>query len=94
MSLAWWWRTGGPAGVAFAPYPYEHLGPHRSVDACLSELDALAATQCPPGDIAAVVLEPVLGEGGYVQAPPAFMRGLRAFCDRHGALLVADEVTA
>ena len=86
-------RTGPlPGGVAFAPYPYAHLGPHRSSDACLAELDALAATQCNPADIAAVVLEPVLGEGGYVQAPAAFMRGLRAFCDAHGALLVADEV--
>ncbi len=42
--------------------------------------------------MAAIVVEPVQGEGGFVPAPPAFLRGLRAICDRHGIVLVADEV--
>jgi 4-aminobutyrate aminotransferase len=52
----------------------------------------LFATTCPPEDVAAVVVEPVLGEGGYIVPPPEFLPGLRALCDRHGILLVFDEV--
>ena len=66
-----------PSGVYFAPFPYEHLGSHRSVERCLEELDWLRRTQSPASETAAVLIEPVLGEGGYVPAPPAFLRGLR-----------------
>jgi 4-aminobutyrate aminotransferase len=59
---------------------------------CLEQLELLTRQQCAAGEIAAVLVEPVLGEGGYIPAPRAFMRGLRAFCDAHGALLIADEV--
>ncbi len=52
----------------------------------------LFATTCPPEDVAAIVVEPVLGEGGYIVPPPAFLRELRALADRHGILLVFDEV--
>ena len=45
-----------------------------------------------PGDVAAIVVEPVQGEGGYFPAPAAFLRGLREICDEHGILLVADEI--
>jgi 4-aminobutyrate aminotransferase len=45
-----------------------------------------------PSEVAAVVVEPVQGEGGYVSAPPGFLSGLRSLCDEHGMLLVADEV--
>lgn len=48
--------------------------------------------QTAPGDTAAIVIEPVLGEGGYVAAPPAFLQGLREVCDKHGILLIVDEV--
>ena len=51
-----------------------------------------AAVSARPSPAAMTFTFAVLGAGGYVQAPPAFMRGLRAFCDAHGALLVADEV--
>jgi 4-aminobutyrate aminotransferase/(S)-3-amino-2-methylpropionate transaminase len=50
------------------------------------------ASHVAPTDVAAVVFEPVLGEGGFVPAPPEFAAGLRALCDRHGIVLVADEV--
>jgi 4-aminobutyrate aminotransferase len=52
----------------------------------------LFATTCPPEDVAAIVVEPVLGEGGYIVPPPGFLPGLRALADRHGILLVFDEV--
>ncbi len=44
--------------------------------------------------MAAIIIEPVQGEGGYIPAPPAFLRALRAICDEHGILLIADEVQA
>ncbi len=52
----------------------------------------LFATTCPAEDVAAIVVEPVLGEGGYIVPPAEFLPGLRALCDRHGILLVFDEV--
>jgi 4-aminobutyrate aminotransferase len=48
--------------------------------------------QTAPADTAAIIVEPVLGEGGYVPAPAAFLEGLRAVCDKHGILLIVDEV--
>ena len=48
--------------------------------------------QTSPSDTAAIILEPVLGEGGYVPAPPEFLHGLRQICDEHGILLITDEV--
>jgi 4-aminobutyrate aminotransferase len=54
--------------------------------------DLLFARVVPPGEVAAIVVEPVLGEGGYVIPPRTFIEGLRDLCDRHGILLVADEV--
>lgn len=60
--------------------------------ASLDELQRLTATLIPAQSVAAVLVEPVQGEGGYVPAPATFLRGLRAFCDEHGILLIADEV--
>ncbi|MHB8459251.1 MAG: aspartate aminotransferase family protein [Candidatus Limnocylindrales bacterium] len=59
---------------------------------CLDELRALTASTVPAESIAAILIEPVQGEGGYRPAPAAFLHGLRAFCDEHGILLIADEV--
>lgn len=59
---------------------------------CLRELDYLFATACAPEDTAAIFVEPVLGEGGYVPANAAFLAGLRERCDRYGILLVLDEI--
>jgi acetylornithine/succinyldiaminopimelate/putrescine aminotransferase len=48
--------------------------------------------QVHPGDVAAIILEPIMGEGGFLTPPPGFMAGLRALADKHGILLIADEV--
>lgn len=69
---------------------YEPLpGGFRYVD--FNDLDALA-TAMANGDVAAVMLEPVQGEGGVMPAAPGFLAGVRAFCDKHEALLVLDEI--
>ena len=59
---------------------------------CLAHLDDLFATTVAPSQVAAILIEPVQGEGGYYPAPPAFLQALRAVCDEHGILLIADEV--
>ncbi|CAE7747456.1 unnamed protein product, partial [Symbiodinium microadriaticum] len=59
---------------------------------CLDALELLLRTQTSPAETAAIVLEPVLGEGGYVPSPPGFLRGVQKICREHGILLVADEV--
>jgi len=58
----------------------------------LYQLEVLLAQQTSPADTAAIIVEPVLGEGGYVPAPTEFLEGLRNVCDRHGILLIVDEV--
>jgi 4-aminobutyrate aminotransferase len=82
-------------GVAFAPFPYAFRygwTEEQAVEFALRELDRALITSAPAADVAAFVIEPVLGEGGYVPTPPAFLAGLRERADRHGILLVADEV--
>ncbi|KAI0949251.1 hypothetical protein AcW1_008920 [Taiwanofungus camphoratus] len=86
-------------GVFTLPYPFWHqLGmppdtpPAQLAAQCLGQLSLLLSQQTAPRDTAAILIEPVLGEGGYVPAPPEFLRGLRAVCDREGILLVVDEV--
>jgi 4-aminobutyrate aminotransferase len=84
-----------PAGVFVAPFPYAYRYSMSDEDVsrwALRELDMLLHTQSAPQETAALVIEPVLGEGGYVPAPPHFLRGLRQVCDEHGILLVIDEV--
>jgi 4-aminobutyrate aminotransferase len=58
----------------------------------LYQLELLLAQQTAPSDTAAIIVEPVLGEGGYVPAPPEFLQGLRKVCDKHGIILIVDEV--
>ncbi|HEX2299118.1 MAG TPA: aminotransferase class III-fold pyridoxal phosphate-dependent enzyme [Pseudonocardiaceae bacterium] len=82
-------------GVAVAPFPYAFrlgMSEEQAVGYALCELDYLLATTSPAADTAAFFIEPVLGEGGYVPTPPAFLSGLRERADRHGIVLVADEV--
>lgn len=85
-------------GVYLTGYPNvyrDYAGDEaRAVTQSLKHLRDLTTSTIPADAIAAVVIEPVQGEGGYVPAPPAFLQGLRAFCDEHGILLVADEVQA
>ncbi|MWA01843.1 aminotransferase class III-fold pyridoxal phosphate-dependent enzyme [Actinomadura sp. LD22] len=82
-------------GVAVAPFPQAYRYGWDEDEAtrfALRELDYVLATSSPVSDTAAFVVEPVLGEGGYIPAPPAFLEGLRERADRHGILLVVDEV--
>lgn len=84
-----------PAGVFFAPFPYAYRygwSEDEAVDFCLRELDLLLHTQTAPHETAAILIEPVLGEGGYVPAPPRFLQALRHICDEHGMLLILDEI--
>ncbi len=67
-------------------------GVHHGTYGEAASVAELFATTCPAEDVAAIVVEPVLGEGGYIVPPPEFLPGLRALCDRHGILLVFDEV--
>lgn len=82
-------------GVFVAPFPYRyHYGwdEQTTLRFCLRELQLILKSQTAPEETAAIVIEPVLGEGGYVVPPDGFLPALRELCDRHGILLVADEV--
>ena len=76
------------------PDPYRMGGPEEATDRALAHLDHLLATVAPPKDIAAIVVEPIQGEGGYVIPPDGFLEALRERCDAHGMLLVFDEIQA
>jgi len=82
-------------GVSVAPFPYAvryGWSVSNAVAFCLRELDYLLATTSPVADTAAFIIEPMLGEGGYVPTPPEFLAGLRQRADRHHILLIIDEV--
>ncbi|MCC7359615.1 MAG: aminotransferase class III-fold pyridoxal phosphate-dependent enzyme [Anaerolineales bacterium] len=82
-------------GIFVAPFPYSYRygwDDDTTTDFCLRELKLLLKSQTAPAETAAMVIEPVLGEGGYVAPPARFMQGLREICDHYGILLVADEV--
>jgi 4-aminobutyrate aminotransferase / (S)-3-amino-2-methylpropionate transaminase / 5-aminovalerate transaminase len=72
------------------PFPDEYRGITARV--ALDALERALLTQVAAETVAAIVVEPVQGEGGFIPAPPEFMEGLRAICDREGILLVVDEV--
>jgi 4-aminobutyrate aminotransferase len=82
-------------GVSIVPYPRPYrdaVSPDVAADRALGALRSHLATIVPPSDVAAIVVEPIQGEGGFHPAPDAFLRGLRAIADEHGILLVVDEV--
>ncbi|MCL1593491.1 MAG: 4-aminobutyrate--2-oxoglutarate transaminase [Actinomycetia bacterium] len=76
--------------VFHVPFPYPYRG--VSVKESLDSLHTLFASDVAAEQVAAIVFEPVLGEGGFVPAPPEFARALRRICDEHGIVLIADEV--
>jgi 4-aminobutyrate aminotransferase len=82
--------------VHHAPFPRVRAWREGSGGDGSAELEYLRGTilgrQIAPGDVAAIVIEPIQGEGGYFPAPAAFLRGLRELCDEYGILLVADEI--
>ncbi|MEG0344406.1 MAG: 4-aminobutyrate--2-oxoglutarate transaminase [Muribaculaceae bacterium] len=79
-----------PAGVFHARYPVPTQG--ISVDAAIESVENIFHEDIAPHDVAAIVLEPVQGEGGFHIVPAEFLKRLRALCDQHGILLIADEV--
>ena len=79
-----------PGGVHHIPFPT--LSNDVSVEDSLKALHFLFAADVPPEGVAAIIIEPIQGEGGFHVAPPALLRALREICDRHGILLIADEV--
>ena len=93
-------RGFGPLmpGVYHAPYPYTYrrpagLTPEQHVAECLGYIENQLFQQLvSPDEIAAFVVEPIQGEGGYVVAPDQFLQGLRELTRQHGILLVVDEV--
>jgi 4-aminobutyrate aminotransferase len=77
-----------PAEVYHSAYPCHCVG----VDGALKALDQVFKTEIEAKRVAAIVIEPVQGEGGFYTTPPAFMQALRRICDEHGILLIADEI--
>src|SRR5215211_298565 len=82
-----------PAGVFVAPFPDPLAAdPDAEVARALAGLDHLLASTTAPTETAAMIIEPVLGEGGYVPAPRAFLEGIAERCRAYGILFIADEV--
>ncbi|MER8395138.1 4-aminobutyrate--2-oxoglutarate transaminase [Mesorhizobium sp. M1340] len=79
-----------PGDIHFSPFPSPYSGP--SASEALDAFRDLVESQTEGEQIAAVVIEPVQGEGGFVAAPPEFLRGLREVCNQRGIVLIADEV--
>ena len=79
-----------PGEVYHAPFPNPLHGVSEAQS--LQALNGLFKSDIDPARVAAIILEPVQGEGGFYVAPPSFMRALRALCDQHGILLIADEI--
>lgn len=83
------------AGVFIAPYPYAYRygwNDEQTTQWCLEELEFLFLSQTAPNETAAILIEPVLGEGGYVVPPQDFLGKLREICDKYGILLIMDEI--
>ena len=83
------------AGVFIAPYPYSYRygwSDEQTIEWCLNELEFLFLSQSAPQETAAILIEPVLGEGGYVVPPAGFLNSLREICDKYGIMLILDEI--
>jgi 4-aminobutyrate aminotransferase len=80
--------------VYHVPYanPYRMGGPEAAIAQSIAAIEDLFTRQVSPDDVAAIFLEPIQGEGGYVVPPDGFLRAIRQLCDRHGILMVCDEV--
>ena len=92
------YRTGFgplPSGIFVSPFPYAFrlgMSEEQASAYALEQLEYLLASQTAPKETAAILIESVLGEGGYVVPPASFMKGLREVCDKYGILLIMDEV--
>lgn len=86
-----------PTSIFTVPFPYEYRSNHRGnpealVDECIKQFDVLFNQFVSPEQVAALLVEPVQGEGGYVVPPFSFLKRLRDIADKHGILLIVDEV--
>ena len=84
-----------PSGIFVAPYPYSYFygwGEEKTTEFCMRQLDLLLHGQTTSEDTAAIIIEPLLGEGGYVPAPLGFLQKLRELCIGNDILFIADEV--
>lgn len=84
-----------PSGVYVSPYPYAFrlgMSEEKASQYALAALEELLVSQISPADVAAILIEPVLGEGGYVVPPASFLKGVREICNKNGILLIFDEV--
>jgi 4-aminobutyrate aminotransferase/(S)-3-amino-2-methylpropionate transaminase len=79
-----------PAEVYHVPFPIEYHG--ISMDDSIAALDKLFKADVEPERVAAIIIEPVQGEGGFYAAPKGFLKKLRDICDTHGILMIADEI--
>lgn len=79
-----------PGEIYHAPFPIGYHG--VSVEDSLAAIDLLFNVDIAPSDVAAIIVEPVQGEGGFYPAPDKFMQALRKLCDEHGIILIADEI--
>jgi 4-aminobutyrate aminotransferase / (S)-3-amino-2-methylpropionate transaminase / 5-aminovalerate transaminase len=75
------------------PYPYQmNMTSEESIDFCLQELERMFVGEVAPDQVAAIIIEPVQGEGGFMVSPPGFLRALKDVCEKHNILFVADEI--
>ena len=79
-----------PAEIYHAPFPIDLHG--TSVRDALTGIERLFKSDIDPARVAAIIIEPVQGEGGFYVAPPELLRALRALCDQHGIVFIADEI--
>jgi len=79
-----------PGDVYHAPFPVPYHG--VTTEHSLAALEQIFKCDLEPNRVAAIILEPVLGEGGFYVAPPEFIKALRALCDKHGIVFIADEI--
>jgi len=79
-----------PGEIFHVPYPIDYHG--VTVEDSLKALEMLFKVDIAPTDVAAIIVEPVQGEGGFYPAPNEFMQVLRKLCDEHGIVLIADEI--
>jgi 4-aminobutyrate aminotransferase len=82
-----------PPGVFVAPFPDPHVSDQEAeISRALRGFDRLLQTQVVPEEVAAIVIEPVISERGYIPTPAGFIAGLAARCEQHGILFIADEI--
>ena len=84
-----------PSGIFSAPYPYPYYfgwDKETTSEWCFKQLKLLLKSQTAPEETAAIIIEPILGEGGYIPAPTSFLKSLRKLCDQYGIMLILDEI--